>query len=175
VRNLSDLDEYEMPLESVEVFSMLKHAIDFILISYPQKLIEIEVISKFRKQYAMVNELLGEIFENILINAIKYNRNEIIKIEILISKVDIPGGNYAKIEFKDNGIGIDDAKKPTIFQEIPYKRNHSRGMGIGLSLVAKLIKLYNGEIWVENRIRGDAAQGSNFIILVPLAEKGCVM
>ena len=44
-------------------------------------------------------------------------------------------------------------------------------MGIGLSLVAKLIELYGGEIWVENRVRGDFKKGSNFIILIPSIRK----
>lgn len=171
VRNLSDLDEYEMPLEPVEVLSKLKSAISFTRISFPQKNTDIKVISKNGKLYAMVNELLGELFENILINSIKYNRNKVVQIDVVISKVEIQYKNYVKIEFKDNGIGIDDDSKGTIFQEVPFKRRHSKGMGIGLSLVAKLIGLYNGEIWVEDRIKGDYVQGSNFIILIPLAKK----
>ena len=169
VRNLSDLDEYKMPLEPLEVFSELKSAIDFTRISFPQKNVYIKVISNDGKLYAMVNELLGELFENILINSIKYNRNKVVQIEVTISKVEKHHKHFLKIEFKDNGIGIDDARKRTIFQEVPFKRRHSNGMGIGLSLVAKLIGLYNGDIWVEDRIKGDYTQGSNFIILIPLA------
>ncbi|MHA2035124.1 MAG: sensor histidine kinase [Promethearchaeota archaeon] len=169
VRNLSDLDEYEMPLEPVEALSMLKNAIDFTRISFPQKNIKIKVISGIEKLYTMGNELLGEVFENILINAIKYNRKKIIQIEVVISIDEIHYANYVKLEFRDNGIGIDDARKGTIFREVPFKRKHSKGMGIGLSLVAKLIELYEGEIWVENRIKGDYTQGSNFVILLPLA------
>jgi signal transduction histidine kinase len=123
----------------------------------------------------MANELLSEVFENILINSIKYNRNRIVKIEILGSVIDIHNKSYVKIEFKDNGIGIDDARKEIIFQETSMKSRHSRGMGIGLSLVAKLIELYGGNIWVENRIRGDSTKGSNFIVIIPLAKKKKVM
>ena len=169
VRNLTDLDEYKMPLEPKEILSRLNSAIDFTRISFPQKNIDIKVISNDGKLYAIANELLGELFENVLINAIKYNRNNVVQIEVVISKVETQYKNYVKIEFKDNGIGIDDARKAMIFQEVPFKRRHSNGMGIGLSLVAKLIGLYNGEIWVEDRIKGDYTQGSNFIILIPLA------
>ncbi len=48
-------------------------------------------------------------------------------------------------------------------------------MGIGLSLVSKLIELYGGTIWIEDRIRGDSTKGSNFIILIPLAKQKSVM
>ena len=42
-------------------------------------------------------------------------------------------------------------------------------MGLGLSLVRKILESYNGKIWVENRIEGDHTQGSNFKILIPEA------
>ena len=170
VRNLSDLEEYEMVLEPVDMFSELKNAIDFARISFPSRKIEVKIVSDYENLYTMASELLSEVFENIIVNAIKYNRNKDAKIEIIISKVNIRYENYIKIEFKDNGIGIDDNRKQTIFQKVHLKRRHSKGMGIGLSLVAKLIELYGGEIWVKNRIRGDSTKGSNFIILLPFVK-----
>jgi len=171
VRNLSELEEYEMPLSPVEVFSELRNAINYTCISFPKKDIDIKIVSDYRNLYAMANELLSEVFENILINSINYNRNKVVQIEVVSSVIDIHYKNYVKIEFKDNGIGIDDSRKEIIFQETHMKSRHSKGMGIGLSLVAKLIELYGGNIWVENRIRGDSTKGSNFIILIPLAKK----
>jgi len=171
IRNLSELEKYDMPLEIVEVFSTLRNAINFTQISFPNKIIEIVVNSDYRSLYTMTNELLSEVFENIIVNAINYNKNTITQIEVIVSKIEIQQENYVKFEFKDNGIGIDDARKEIIFQETRTKRNHSRGMGIGLSLVAKLIELYGGEIWVENRIKNFSTRGSNFIILIPLAKK----
>ena len=43
-------------------------------------------------------------------------------------------------------------------------------MGVGLSLVKKIIKKYNGKIWVEDKVKGDYTKGSNFIILIPEAD-----
>ncbi len=171
VRNLADLEEYEMVFEPVDVFSELRTAVNFTLISFPKREINVKFISDYENLYAMANELLSEVFENIIMNSIKYNKKKVVQIEIIISKVDINSENYVKIEFKDNGIGIDDERKNTIFQEVHLKRRASNGMGIGLSLVAKLIELYGGEIWVENRIGGDTTKGSNFIILIPFAKK----
>ena len=175
VKNLSELEEYEIPLAPVEVFSKLRSAISFTRISFPKKDVDIKVVSDYRNLYTMANELLSEAFENIITNSINYNKNNVVQIEVLISVIDIHYKNYVKIEFKDNGIGIDDARKDLIFQETQMKSRHSKGMGIGLSLVAKLIELYGGNIWVENRIRGDSVKGSNFIILIPLAKKKSVM
>ena len=38
-------------------------------------------------------------------------------------------------------------------------------MGIGLSLVKKIVDTYGGKIWVNNRIKGDYKKGSDFILL----------
>ena len=170
-RNISELDEYEMPLQPVEVFSKLRSAVNFTRMSFPKKNIDITVVSDYGSLYVVANELLSEVFENIIINSINYNKNKVVQVEVIISVIDIYYKNYVKIEFKDNGIGIADARKEIIFQDAHMKSRHSKGMGIGLSLVAKLTELYHGKICVENRIRGDWTKGSNFIVLIPLEKK----
>ncbi len=174
-RNISELEEYEMPLEPVEVFSKLTSAINFTRISFPKKDIDIKVVSDYGFICVMANELLSEVFENILINSINYNKNKVVQVEVVISVIDIYYRNYVKLEFKDNGIGIDDDRKEIIFQDSHMISRRSKGMGIGLSLVAKLIELYGGKICVENRIKGDSTKGSNFVILIPLSKKKKVM
>jgi len=175
VRNLSDLEEYEMSLSPVEIFSNLRGAISFTRTSYPKKDVDIKIISDYGNLYTMANELLTEAFENIITNSINYNKNTPVQIEVMISVIDNQLDDYIKIEFKDNGIGIDDDRKEIIFQETHMKNRYSKGMGIGLSLVAKLIEIYGGNIWVEDRISGDSTKGSNLVILIPLAKKKSVM
>jgi len=76
---------------------------------------------------------------------------------------------YIKLEVKDNGLGIEDSQKEKIFQGMQYQSRLSKGMGIGLSLVSKLIDLCGGKIFVEDRIKGDYSQGTNFILMIPEA------
>lgn len=171
IRNLADLEEFEMVLEPMNVFSELRKAVNFTLMSYPDREMKVKFITDYENLHVMASELLSEVFENIITNSIKYNKRKIARIEIIITKIEINSENYVKIEFKDNGVGIDDDRKNTIFQEVRLRRKNPNGMGIGLSLVAKLVGLYGGEIWVENRIGGDPTKGSNFIILLPFVEK----
>ena len=168
VRKLSQLEEYEMPLEPVEVVNTLRSAIQFTHNSFPGKNIDIRIVPEEEENlYVMANELLVDIFENLFTNSINYNKNEIIQITVHVSIMEENYNRYVKLELKDNGIGLEDSQKEKIFQGMQYQNRLSKGMGIGLSLVAKLISLYGGRISVEDRIKGDHAQGSNFILMIP--------
>lgn len=84
----------------------------------------------------------------------------------MISKTIEDESKFIKIEFLDNGIGIDDERKQGIFQEVYDEKKGTNGMGLGLSLIKKIIELYHGKIWVEDRISEDYAKGSRFIVQI---------
>ena len=167
MRSLSVLEDYEMPLESMNVIQTIKNAIKFAHLSFPKKELEIKISPEQEDLYVMANELLLDVFENLIINSIIYNKNEKVQITIEISPIKENYQNYVKLEFKDNGIGIEDHHKEQIFQGEHYQSKLSKGMGIGLSLVAKLIELCGGKVSIEDRIKGDYTQGSNFILWIP--------
>ncbi len=167
VRTLSQIKYIQIPIQSIEVFSVLQEAIDFIQKGIQEKEIKFQINSPFKTYDINANELLLDVFENILINATKYNENPIIEILIKISKIKIDDARFLKIEFIDNGIGISDDRKKIIFQEGYQIEMQSKGMGLGLSIVKKVIESYNGQIWAEDRVKGDYSKGSNFIILIP--------
>ncbi len=73
---------------------------------------------------------------------------------------------YLKIEFIDNGLGIPDEQKKLIFQIDEQNKNIFSRLGLGLSLVKKIITTFDGSIWVEDKVKGDYRKGSNFIILL---------
>jgi len=104
-----------------------------------------------------------------LFNAIRHNINMPLEILIRLTREHIKNTPYIKMEFIDNGKGIVDSRKETLFQgDFSFKRSVN-GMGLGLSLVKKIIDLFKGKIWVEDRVKGDHTKGCNFIILLPEA------
>ncbi len=170
IRNLSEIEESEMPLEPTEISEKLRSAIQFTRVNFQKREIIVNIESETNNTiYVFANDLLLDVFENILINSVLYNKNDTVEIEINISRVMDNGKSQIKLEFKDNGIGINDTKKKLIFTKNVKKSIGSKGMGLGLSLVAKLLDLCEGKIWVEDRIKGDYTQGSNFIIQIPEA------
>jgi len=168
-RKLSELEESVMPLEPIDLLKNLNNAVRFAQANFPRRRIEIKINSEGKTIYVSANDLLLDVFENIFINSIRYNKNELVQIEVSISEIIELNKKFTKLEFKDNGIGIEAAIKYEILQEGHRKSKESKGMGIGLSLVAMLINLWEGKMWIEDRIRGDSSKGSNFIITIPKA------
>jgi len=91
---------------------------------------------------------VGQVFNNLISNAIKYNDKPHKWIEI--GYLDqTPTVFYVR----DNGIGIRDKHFDTIFRI--FKRLHTRdeyggGTGAGLSIAQKIIERHGGAIWVES-------------------------
>ncbi|MFX1419337.1 MAG: PAS domain S-box protein [Promethearchaeota archaeon] len=170
VHKLSSLDSSEKPLKSVEAVKILKDALKFIRENLQIRDLNI-ILDSFEKEiYIKANELLIDVFDNLLINAVNYNNNPKVEILIKISKQVKNDKDYIKFEIIDNGIGIEEKKKKIIFQERFRKEKGSKGLGFGLTIVRKIIESYEGEIWVEDRVKGDFSKGSNFIVLIPEAK-----
>ena len=167
VRTLTELDEGEITTKQINISKFLNSSIDFVKKAYSNKDISIFAGNLDQKYYTNANELLQDVFDNILINGTKYNENLGVEISIDISRQIIDGKNYFKIEFIDNGIGVPDDRKKIIFQRGNRELKGSKGMGIGLSLVKKILKIFEGKIWVEDKIKDDYTKGSIFIVILP--------
>jgi len=167
VRALSELEEEENITNRVEINKFINNAITFVKKAYERRNVKISFEDVSKKHYTNANELLQDVFENVLINGIKYNENSNIEISIKISKQEVDAKDYIKIEFIDNGMGVSDERKKVIFLKGNRELKGSKGMGLGLSLVNKILNMFNGEVWVEDNIKGDYTKGSNFVILLP--------
>jgi len=164
VTNLSEIRKSPFPLHTVDLKSIINKTIEHIKKLYEHR----NLIFQIPEQNFMLksNDLLTNIFENILVNAIIHNKNKTIEVGIKTSKYKLNQIQYIKIEFIDNGVGISDDRKKEIFITREEEESKFR-TGLGLSLIKKVIESYNGKIWVEDRVKGDYTRGSNFILLIP--------
>ncbi len=177
VRNLYKLESESFEIYPIDVYKILKRSVEFVKTSFYNRKMEIEVdiddVLRENKSAPLkievrANDLLVDVCENILMNAVKYNDNEIVKVRVKISKFNDDGRSHIKLEFKDNGIGIREARREEIFQESwDIHDTSKKGLGFGLTLIKKVIESYNGKIWVENRIPEDFTKGANFVVLIP--------
>ena len=170
IQKLSELEEYEQIFEPVVIKNILDQSIKNVKNLFQNKEIDIKIKSLNSHDVVSANEFLLDIFENLLINSVMFNENQKIEIEIAFSKEIIDNKAFLRIEFRDNGTGIEEIRKSIIFQRAYNKDKTISGLGLGLSLVKKVIDTYNGKIWVEDKVKGDHSKGSNFILLIPEAQ-----
>ncbi|TFG18216.1 MAG: PAS domain-containing sensor histidine kinase [Promethearchaeota archaeon] len=166
IRKISTIDNINRYLEKVEVCEILKTSIENIKKRFPKREIEFTFESNYDKLYARTNHLISDVFNNILYNAVKHNSQPKVRINIQISKETVNDEALIKFQFKDNGVGIQDSQKLSIFTATMIESQSFNRLGLGLSLVKKLIENYSGKIWVEDRVEGDSTQGSNFILML---------
>ena len=166
VRKLSEIEEGERLVKSVDVIIVIEDSIKDVLSRFQDREIEIKVDKANEIPSVEGGDLLIDAFENILINGALHNENDVIRICVRVSEIYKDDEKFVKIEFKDNGIGIIESRKKTIFKRKSKKGRSSGGMGIGLSLVKKIINSYDGQMWVDNSVIGDHTKGSIFVILL---------
>jgi PAS domain S-box-containing protein len=170
VRKLSEIDEVDFSLKPVNIKILIKRALNDIISRFQEKDLKINLNIPQDQIKVKGGNLLLDVFENILINSCIHNDSEMIQIWVEVFKIQSEGEKLMKLEFKDNGIGICDERKETIFDRNFNKEKSRGGMGLGLSLVKKIIEEYGGQIRVENRVKEDYSFGSNFILLLESAE-----
>lgn len=107
-------------------------------------------------------ERLYQVFENLLVNAIKYmgdTRNP--KIEIGYEDK----GNFDQFYVRDNGIGIDPKYHRRIFEMFQRLREKKdeEGTGLGLAIVDRIVSNHGGKVWVESK----KGRGATFHFTLP--------
>lgn len=106
--------------------------------------------------------LLGQVFINLINNAIKYKQQELdAKITIYVEEQI----NQYCITIGDNGIGFDMKNHELIFEK--FKRldatKQKKGTGLGLAIVKNIVEKHGGKIWAESEVM----KGSKFIFTLP--------
>jgi len=109
------------------------------------------------------NSMIQEVFINILSNAVKFDRSQEVMLDIKISE----DGDFYKFEFMDRGPGIKDEMKSRIFDRNVRTDDDIWGTGLGLTLVKRIVESLDGEIHVEDHVKGEREKGSNFVLTLP--------
>jgi PAS domain S-box-containing protein len=106
---------------------------------------------------------LGQVFTNLLSNAIKYSPGaETVEIDLSASE------DTVTIRVHDHGLGIPREQRDKIFERF-YRASGPKqrtipGLGMGLYIVAEIVKHYGGTITVDSTL----GKGSTFTVTLPL-------
>jgi two-component system, cell cycle sensor histidine kinase and response regulator CckA len=111
---------------------------------------------------------MNQVFNNLIINAIhamptggtvhiNFENVAINDKEI----ASLKAGDYVKITFRDEGVGIPEDKLAKIFE--PYYTTKAEGSGLGLATVSSIIKRHEGHVTAESAL----GVGTTFTIFIP--------
>jgi PAS domain S-box-containing protein len=108
---------------------------------------------------------LLQVWQNLLENALKYMGDQ---AEPLI-EIGVEQGEETVFTVCDNGIGIDPEYHEKIFGIFEQLDRNKAGVGMGLTMVRRIVEMYGGTIRVESKGRGS---GSCFRFTLPKAISG---
>ncbi|MBU1274434.1 MAG: PAS domain S-box protein [Proteobacteria bacterium] len=166
INNLLDLarlshskEQYSM--EPVDLSGLVRTEAENLQAAAAERKVRLD-LSKLPRQEMRVmgnHGKLVQLVDNLLVNAIKYNK-ESGEVSLELRRE----GPRVVLRVADSGVGIDRERMAVIFNRF-YQANLSgtgrlEGLGIGLSLVQEIVKLHNGNIRVES----EPGMGTTFTV-----------
>ncbi len=151
--NLTKIETGEKTRELVDcdIIEIARYSIDTLCPMADQKKVKIILEAPERLNMLSDRQEIEIIFNNLISNAIKYNK-ENGQVIIFIKEID----NFIQIIVEDTGIGMREGDISMLFQDfVRIKSINTRdisGTGLGLSITKKLVELYNGKIEVQSKL-----------------------
>lgn len=169
IRTMSRVTFGDVELTKTDLGGVLMDCEKSITQYYPGRKITVHHQLARGAHHTEADELIKELFTNILTNAVKYDSSEQVVIDMGVDRVYEDDRMYWLVSVADRGRGIPDDVKSVVFDRFS-KAPRKKGSGMGLHIVKTLAKRYGGKVWVEDRVRGDHAQGSVFKVQLPALE-----
>ena len=160
---LSRSGRVQLSIENLDMNRLLSNMIGYLQIKIKEEGIELHLSTLPPCRGDEVQ--MGQVFTNLIENAIKYLDPERHGIIHITGKQKGAESVYC---VEDNGIGIPAADINKIFT-IFYQVDHSnRGEGLGLTIVKKTVERHGGRIWAES----EPGKGSKFYVALPATGNG---
>ncbi len=146
------IDKADVAIEKINTFEIIENIVNIIHIPAHisisiQKDLPVIKGDRFRIQ---------QLFQNIISNAANYIDKSEGFIEVACQTLPY----YYLFSIRDNGPGIAKENQQKIFKIFQSLSSSDKSTGLGLSIVKKIIDLYQGDIWIESEV----GQGTTFFI-----------
>lgn len=166
VRTMSRVTFGDVELKRTDIGSVLQACVKSAIQYYPGRKMVCKTDAEAGRFFAEADDLVWELFINLLTNAVKYDPHETVEIDISVQKVVEGGRRMLLIAVSDHGQGIPDDIKAIVFDRFS-KAPQKKGSGMGLHIVKNLAVRYGGRVWVEDRVPGDYMKGTVFKVELP--------
>ncbi|WP_240636129.1 response regulator [Caldimonas tepidiphila] len=153
-----------LQMESVDLQAVIAHSVETArpVIDGRRHRLQLQLPAHpvwLRGDFARLSQVIG----NLLNNAAKYTPEEGV-LQLALQTQD----GHALVSVRDNGVGIEPELLPHVFELFEQgKRSLDRsqgGLGVGLTLVQRLVELHHGAIEARS---GGAGQGAEFVVRLP--------
>jgi PAS domain S-box-containing protein len=158
---LSRIGRFINPPEYISYEELARSAIDLVEGYLDEHGVKVRVQPDLPMIYGD-RQRLTEVLQNLLDNAAKYMGDQAdpyVEVGFQAEENDMP-----VFFVKDNGIGIAPEYHERIFGLFNKLDVSSKGTGVGLALVKRIIEVHGGRIWVES----EAGKGSMFCFTLPI-------
>jgi signal transduction histidine kinase len=102
------------------------------------------------------NDGVQSVVDNLIENAVEHNDADDPRVAVAVTA----GYDFVRLTVTDNGPGIPDDRKGTVFEP------GEGGSGGGLSLIYTLVTGYGGDVWIEDA----EPRGTRFVVELPRAD-----
>ena len=157
----------EFFVEQVEIGSLLKKVAGNFQHMAEQSDIKIQFVAPEASHRAWADLIrLKEIINNVVSNAIKYNRKSG-TVTISVSNIEHEDRGFVRISVRDTGVGIPEDKIEGVFNEfetVGHVSRHHKGTGLGMPISRRLVESMGGRLTLTSEV----GVGSEFHIDIPL-------
>jgi len=159
---VDDFSEYARPSKKQVELINFNQLINEVLALYILQT-EIRIVTIFNAENIVIEAdqvSIRQVLHNLVKNAQEAMDGKG-KIEIKLDKVVRNNTEYAELSIYDDGCGLNEEQKETVFE--PYVTTKVKGTGLGLAIVKKIIEEHGGVIWVDTTYN----KGAGFVIQLP--------
>ena len=164
----------EGKLENIDPCELLRDSMALLRPIAPSNVKIIEHMDKDVGEVRADKAQIESVFMNLASNAFDAMEGKQGELEISLSQIeleknvtvsdtDLEEGRYAKFQFIDTGVGMDEECMKRIFDPFFTTKEVGRGTGLGLSTVHGIVSSYGGAVEVSSRL----GVGTTFDIYLP--------
>ncbi len=154
---LSD-DSYDGDsLEPIPLVQVVKRVIEHLQYEIERRgaRVNVDILPVIRGQ----DVLLRQVFQNLIVNALKYNRSKSPQVWIWSEETE----GFEVVYFRDNGNGIAEEDHEAVFEMFERRDRDTSGSGLGLALCREAMQRHNGEI----KLHSSRDKGTTFALYFP--------
>jgi signal transduction histidine kinase len=158
-------EQIRQAFEPVDLHEVITEAVEDVQLGLKQKELELTLdVPPQLPRIIAAHGRLRQVLTNLLSNSIKFSP-ERSQVRLMVQTQ----GDRLQIEVIDQGMGIPRDELDRVFEAFYRTRGaaETAGLGLGLSIVKRIVDAHCGRIWAESPYPLEGRGGSRFVVELP--------